>query len=308
MAMWSLLGNKGVEVLAWESFGKVWVNDIINQLQIKDTRKLLADYGNIPDLTSVDFKKDVVFTWNGTTSGVCVPNGDWIPDDREGLTICDATSAVFSMKLPWEKLDVTTYSWQKVLGGEAQHGMIVINPRAIKRLEEHKPSWPIPKIFQLAKSFKVDYKLFSGSTINTPSMLCVEDVLDALKWVKKIGGLNKTIEISNSNLEEIESHVNRIPWLEFLSKNKETRSNTSICLSINDKRFNFSEEDKSNVLKKVTKRLESESIAYDINSYRDAPSGLRIWGGATIDTKNIALLMSWLEWTYEDVVKQYNGD
>ena len=308
MAMWSLLGKRGVEVLAWESFGKVWVNDIINQLQIKNTRKLIADYGNIPDLELVNFNNDVVFTWNGTTSGVCVPNGKWIPHERKGLTICDATSAVFSMRLPWNKLDVTTYSWQKVLGGEAQHGIIVLSPKAIKRLEEYSPSWPIPKIFQLAKSRKIDYKLFSGSTINTPSMLCVEDVLDSLNWVKNIGGLEKTIQISNENLQEIESHVDRIPWLEFLAKDKLTRSNTSICLTINDKRLSISDEDKKNILTEVVSKLESERIAYDINSYRDAPLGIRVWGGSTISKNDITILMSWLEWAYEDVIKQYNGD
>ena len=308
MAMWSLLGKRGVDVLAWESFGKVWVNDIINQLQIKNTRKLIADYGNIPDLELVNFNNDVVFTWNGTTSGVCVPNGKWIPHERKGLTICDATSAVFSMRLPWNKLDVTTYSWQKVLGGEAQHGIIVLSPKAIKRLEEYSPSWPIPKIFQLAKSRKIDYKLFSGSTINTPSMLCVEDVLDSLNWVKNIGGLEKTIQISNENLQEIESHVDRIPWLEFLAKDKLTRSNTSICLTINDKRLSISDEDKKNILTEVVSKLESERIAYDINSYRDAPLGIRVWGGSTISKNDITILMSWLEWAYEDVIKQYNGD
>ncbi len=302
MALWSLLGSRPIDILAWESFGKTWVNDILKQLRLKEVNVFSAKYGEIPDLKLIDFNNDVVFTWNGTTSGVCVPNGDWINNKRKGLTICDATSAVFSMKLPWNKLDVTTYSWQKVLGGEGQHGIIILSPKAIERLETYIPDWPIPKIFQLVKSGKVDEKLFLGNTINTPSMLCVEDVLDSLKWVKKIGGLDKTIELSKKNLQMVDKWVNKIPWLNFLCKKEIYRSCTSICLIIDDEWFNNQkEEDKKDILKNIVFLLEKEDVAYDIASYRDAPVGIRIWGGATVDSSDISLLMSWLQWSFEKI-------
>ena len=304
MLMWSLLGKKKVEVLAWESFGSDWVKDITNQLKLLDTKIIQADYGSIVNLESVDFKNDIVFTWNGTTSGVCVPNGKWIDDNREGLTICDATSAAFSMSLPWNKLDATSFSWQKVLGGEAQHGVIVLSPRAIHRLENYIPERAIPKIFQIAEGGKVNKKLFAGSTINTPSMLCFEDALDALKWVKSIGGLKETIKLSNTNLKAVESKITNSSWLEFLSDEQSTRSCTSICLKVKN---NILEQYSSNELKEKMNTffsfLENENIAYDINSYRDAPLGVRIWGGATVDEKDIIILLDWIEWGFFNFIK-----
>ena len=300
MILWSLLGKIPIDILAWESFGKDWVKDVIEQLKIPSTRILSEEYGKIPDLRIVDFKKDVVFTWNGTTSGVCVPDGEWISDDRQGLTICDATSAAFSMYLPWKKLDVTTYSWQKVLGGEAQHGVIILGPRAIQRIEQFTPDRAIPKIFQLTSKGKLNEKIFLGNTINTPSMLCFEDVLDSLKWVKKIGGLDKTIEISKQNLKVVEEKILKIESLEFLAKDQKYRSCTSICLKIKDQVYNeISKEIVENRLKKLLSFLEEEDIAYDINSYRDAPLGIRIWGGATVSNEDVSKLMDWLEWGFE---------
>ena len=300
MILWSLLGKIPIDILAWESFGKDWVKDVIEQLKIPSTRILSEEYGKIPDLRIVDFKKDVVFTWNGTTSGVCVPDGEWISDDRQGLTICDATSAAFSMYLPWKKLDVTTYSWQKVLGGEAQHGVIILGPRAIQRIEQFTPDRAIPKIFQLTSKGKLNEKIFLGNTINTPSMLCFEDVLDSLKWVKKIGGLDKTIEISKQNLKVVEEKILKIESLEFLAKDQKYRSCTSICLKIKDQVYNeISKEVVENRLKKLLSFLEEEDIAYDINSYRDAPLGIRIWGGATVSNEDVSKLMDWLEWGFE---------
>tara|TARA_Y100001935_G_scaffold243092_1_gene234154 strand:+ start:705 stop:1868 length:1164 start_codon:yes stop_codon:yes gene_type:complete len=300
MILWSLLGKIPIDILAWESFGKDWVKDVIEQLKIPSVRVLSEEYGKIPDLRIVDFKKDVVFTWNGTTSGVCVPDGEWISDDRQGLTICDATSAAFSMYLPWKKLDVTTYSWQKVLGGEAQHGVIILGPRAIQRIEQFTPDRAIPKIFQLTSKGKLNEKIFLGNTINTPSMLCFEDVLDSLKWVKKIGGLDKTIEISKQNLKVVEEKILKIESLEFLAKDQKYRSCTSICLKIKDQVYNeISKEIVENRLKKLLSFLEEEDIAYDINSYRDAPLGIRIWGGATVSNEDVSKLMDWLEWGFE---------
>ena len=303
MMLWNLLGDRPVDVLAWESFGNDWVKDIVDQLKIENTRVLKAEYGEIIDLNKVDFKSDIVFTWNGTTSGVCVPNADWIKDDREGLTLCDATSAVFSMNLPWNKLDATTFSWQKVLGGEAQHGVIILSPRVIERLEAFKANRPIPKIFQLLSKSKINKKLFLGNTINTPSMLCIEDVLDSLQWVKKIGGIDKTIEISKKNLNVVENKIENSSWLEFLAINKEIRSCTSICLKIKPsilKLINIeSLKEKMSVLLNY---FEQNNIAFDIGSYRDAPLGIRIWGGATINCKDIEILLDWLEWGYHEFI------
>ncbi len=303
MLLWNLLGERPVDVLAWESFGNDWVKDIVDQLKIENTRVLKAEYGEIIDLNKVDFKSDIVFTWNGTTSGVCVPNADWIKDDREGLTLCDATSAVFSMNLPWNKLDATTFSWQKVLGGEAQHGVIILSPRVIERLETFKANRPIPKIFQLLSKSKVNKKLFLGNTINTPSMLCIEDVLDSLQWVKKIGGIDKTIEISKKNLDMVENKIENSSWLDFLAIKKEIRSCTSICLKIKPsilKLINI--ENLKEKMSELLNYFEQNNIAFDIGSYRDAPLGIRIWGGATINCKDIEILLDWLEWGYHEII------
>ena len=292
MALWSLLGERGVDVLAWETFGKTWVADIQNQLKLDNVREFTADYGILPDLSQVDFDRDVVFTWNGTTSGVKVPNGDWIADDRQGLTICDATSAVFAMPLPWQKLDVVTFSWQKVLGGEGAHGMLILSPRAVARLESYTPPWPLPKIFRLTKSGKLIEGIFKGSTINTPSMLCVADYLDTLNWVASVGGMPATIARCDANLQAVEQFVAQHEWIDFLAQDPHTISNTSICLSI----------DASDAqVKKMVALLEEEHVAFDIASYRDAPNGIRIWGGATIEANDVACLMQWIGWAYEQV-------
>ena len=306
MAMWSLLGAKSIDILAWESFGRDWVKDVIDQLQINNNRLIDADYGEISDLSSVNFNNDVIFTWNGTTSGVKVPNGDWISSNRSGLTFCDATSAVFAMNIPWDKLDVTSFSWQKVLGGEAQHGMLVLSNNALQRLEKHIPKWPIPKLFRLADKGKVQNKIFNGSTINTPSMMCIEDVLDSLRWVKKIGGLDSMIQRSENNLKIIENWVKEKDWIEFLASDPSIRSSTSICLKIKDKWFlEKNEEEKKSILKSFHKILESNKVAYDINSYGSAPLGLRIWGGGTIEQKDIELLLPWIDWTWEEIKNKY---
>lgn len=294
MAMWSLLGERGVDILAWESFGSGWVTDITKQLKLADVRSTVADYGKLPDLSAVDFSKDVVFTWNGTTSGVKVPNGDWIADDREGLTICDATSAVFAMDMPWEKLDVVTYSWQKVLGGEGAHGMLILSPRAVARLESYTPPWPMPKIFRMTKGGKLIEGIFRGETINTPSMLCVADYLDGLGWIKSIGGLSKAIEKSEKNLAVVKDFVAQNNWINFLAEVPETVSNTSICLTLD-----ASEEQ----VKAMVKLLASEGVAYDIGAYRDAPAGIRIWGGATVEAADLEALMPWMTWAYEQVTQ-----
>jgi phosphoserine aminotransferase len=299
MAMWSLLGSRNVEALGWESFGRAWITDIVKQLKLANVRSVTADYGDLPDLSQVDTNNDVVFTWNGTTSGVRVPNGDWIADDREGLIICDATSAVFAMELPWQKLDVVTYSWQKVLGGEAQHGMLILSPRAVERLESYSPSWPLPKIFQLTKNGKLIEGIFKGETINTPSLLCVEDVLDALKWAESLGGLSGLLARSQANLQAVAKWVEQTDWIDFLANDPATRSNTSICLKIVAPWFTeLSLEEQQKFTKDLAALLDKEGVAYDIGSYRDAPPGIRLWGGATVETSDFELLFPWLEWAY----------
>jgi phosphoserine aminotransferase len=302
MALWSLLGQRPVDILAWESFGQEWVKDVVDELQLPDARLLKAPYGSLPDLSEVDFNKDVVFLWNGTTSGVRVPNGDWIKDDRQGLTICDATSAVFAMDVPWNKLDVVTYSWQKVLGGEAQHGVVVLSPRAVERLESYKPSWPIPKILRLTQKGKLIEGIFKGDTINTPSMLCVEDALDSLRWAESIGGLPGLIRRSEANLSAIAQWVEQSSWAAFLAEAPETRSCTSICLKIVDPWFTgLSPEEQQSSATKLAKLLDKKEVAYDIAPYRAAPPGLRIWGGATVETSDIQALLPWLDWAFATV-------
>lgn len=302
MAMWSLLGERGIDALGWESFGKGWITDLIKQLKLPDVRSLTADYGKLPDLKQIDPQRDVVFCWNGTTSGVRVPNADWIADDREGLTLCDATSAIFAMDLPWSKLDVVTYSWQKVLGGEAQHGMLILSPRAVARLESHTPSWPMPKIFQLTKNGKLIEGIFQGETINTPSLLCVEDVLDALKWAEQLGGLSALLQRSQANFQAVAQWVEQTDWVDFLAVDPATRSNTSICLKIASPWFQeLSEDRQKTFVKDLANLLDKEGVAYDINAYRDAPAGLRIWGGATVETRDLQALFPWLEWAYTTV-------
>ena len=301
MILWSVLGARGVELLAWESFGSGWVADVAKQLQIEDRRVIEADYGQLPDLASVDFARDVVFTWNGTTSGVRVPDADWIASDREGLTICDATSAAFAMDLAWDKLDVVTWSWQKVLGGEAGHGMLALSPRAVERLETYTPPWPMPKIFRVTKDGKLNQSIFEGSTINTPSMLCVEDAIDGLKWAESVGGLEGLIARSNANLAAVAAWVDGSTWTDFLAEDPATRSSTSICLRIIDAWAR--EHDAKQVAKTVeeaAKILDDEGIAYDIGSYRDAPAGLRLWGGATVETSDLDALLPWLDWAWSE--------
>jgi phosphoserine aminotransferase len=298
MALWHLLGPRPVTVLAWESFGKGWATDVNGQLGL-NAQIVEAPYGELPDLGSVDFDTDVIFTWNGTTSGVRVPDGGWIPADRRGLTICDATSAAFAMDLPWDKLDVVTYSWQKVLGGEAQHGVLILSPRAVERLESHTPSWPMPKLFRLTKGGKLNEGVFRGETINTPSMLCVEDALDGLRWAQSIGGLRALIQRTDGNFGAVARFVEDRDWIEFLAKDPATRSPTSICLSIAAPWFTALPEAKQRAaVKRMTGLLEAEAVAYDIGGYRDAPPGLRIWGGATVDRLDLEALSPWLDWAY----------
>ncbi len=293
MAMWSMLGARGVTMMAWESFGAGWVSDVAKQLKLNATI-MEADYGQLPDLSAVNFEDDVVFTWNGTTSGVRVPNGDWIADDRAGLTICDATSAAFAMDLPWDKLDVTTFSWQKVLGGEAAHGMIVLSPRAVERLESYTPAWPLPKIFRMTKGGKLIDGIFEGATINTPSMLAVEDYLVALDWARAEGGLKGLIARADANAGVIFAFCDTHDWIANLAEEDATRSNTSVCLKFTDDRI----KDGAGFAKAVAKRLEAEGVAYDIGAYRDAPAGLRIWCGGTVETSDIEALMPWLNWAF----------
>ena len=301
MALWSLLGARGVDVLAWESFGSGWVTDITKQLKL-DARVLTADYGDLPDLSRVDFTHDVVFPWNGTTSGVRVPDGDWIAANRAGLTICDATSAVFAMHIPLDKLDVVTWSWQKVLGGEAGHGMLALSPRAVERLQSYTPPWPLPKVFRLTKKGKLDEAVFEGSTINTPSLLCVEDALDGLAWAEREGGLDALVKRSEANLATVAAWVERTPWVEFLAREPRTRSCTSICLKVVDPWFEKLDADaRAAAIKKMVGLLEKEGVAYDVAGYRDAPPGLRIWGGATVDNDDIAVLLSWFDWAFAEV-------
>ncbi len=302
MAMWSMLGARGIDVFAWESFSDGWLKDIVNHLKIEDVRSFTADYGDLPDMSQADPAHDVVFAWNGTTSGVRVPDGDWIASDREGLTFCDATSAVFAYDMPWDKLDVTTWSWQKVLGGEAAHGMIVLSPRAVERLESFTPeNRPLPKVFRMTKGGKLINGIFEGATINTPSMLAVEDCLDALNWVDRIGGLENTIRRAQDNFAVLQEWVNKTPWIEFLAVEENTRSTTSVCLKITDSWFEaLPQEDKMPFIKSMTKRLDAEGAAYDIASYRDAPAGLRIWCGATVSEEDVQKLTPWLEWAYDE--------
>ena len=302
MALWSTLGHRGVDVLAWESFGREWVNDVVNQLPLEDVRTVEAPYGELPDLDQVDFDRDVVFVWNGTTSGVVVPNGDWISSDRAGLTICDATSAAFAMPLPWDKLDVVTFSWQKVLGGEAGQGMLILGPRAAERIESYTPPWPLPKIFRLKKGGRLNEGIFVGETINTPSMLCVEDVLDALGWAESAGGLDGLAARTRANFAVISEWVAATAWTDFLASAPEYRSPTSVCLSFCESWFAaLSQSDQAAVPRKIAALLEQEGVAYDITSYRDAPPGLRIWAGATVDGDDLAALMPWLDWAYGEV-------
>ncbi len=302
MSLWSLLGPRPVDVVAWESFGEDWVTDVVKQLRLKETRTIRAPYGELPDLNTTNADHDIVFLWNGTTSGVKVPNADWISDDRAGLTICDATSAVFAMELPWQKLDVVTFSWQKVLGGEAAHGILILSPRAVARLESHEPQWPLPKTFRLTKNGKLVDGIFRGETINTPSMLCVEDYLDALNWADGLGGRESLFARADSNLAALESWVARTDWVDFLASDPNTRSNTSVCLKIVDPWFEaLSEDGKAEIAKKLAKVLEDEGVALDVAGYRAAPPGLRIWCGATVDTRDIEALTPWLDWAYEQV-------
>lgn len=292
MAMWSMLGERPVDVLYWESFGQGWATDINKQLQLDNVRTFHADYGQLPDLSKVNTDHDVVFTWNGTTSGVKVPNADWIAADRKGLTFCDATSAVFAQEMDWPKLDVITYSWQKVLGGEGGHGMLILSPRAVERLESFTPSWPLPKIFRMTSGGRLMEDLFLGATINTPSMLCVVDYLDALQWVEAIGGVDVTIARSKQNLASLDAFIETRDWIDFLAADASIRSNTSVCL-----RLDLSPEQ----VKTLIKLLEQHQIAYDISPYRDAPAGLRIWCGATIENSDIEALLPWLDWAYTQV-------
>ncbi|MGR3621107.1 phosphoserine transaminase [Pseudophaeobacter sp.] len=294
MALWSLLGQRKVEMLAWESFGSGWVTDVVKQLKI-DAEVKTADYGQIVDLASVDCNNDVVFTWNGTTAGVRVPNADWIADARDGLTICDATSAAFAMDLPWDKLDVTTFSWQKVLGGEAAHGVIVLSPRAVERLESYTPAWPLPKIFRMTKGGKLIEGIFTGATINTPSMLAVEDYLFALNWARSVGGLEGLIARADANAKAVFDFCAANDWIANLAEDDATRSNTSVCLKFTDDRI----QDGAAFAKAVAKRLEAENIALDIGAYRDAPAGLRIWCGGTVETADIEAMLPWLTWAFE---------
>jgi phosphoserine aminotransferase len=299
MAMWSLLGQRGIDVLAWESFGLGWVTDVVKQLKLADVRTLKADYGKLPDLSQVDFKRDVIFTWNGTTSGVRVPNGDWIAADREGLTICDATSAAFAQNLDFSKLDVVTFSWQKALGGEAAHGMIVLSPRAVERLTTYTPAWPMPKLFRMTKGGKLIDGIFVGETINTPSMLCVEDYLDTLTWAKSIGGLKALRARADANFKVLGDWVAKALWIDFFAENPAARSNTSICLKIVDPDVTkLDVAAQETFLKAISSRLDKEGVAYDINFHRDAPPHFRIWGGATIEASDLKIVTEWLDWAY----------
>jgi phosphoserine aminotransferase len=302
MALWSLLGARGVDMLSWESFGQGWVTDVTKQLKLTDVRVLEAGYGQLCDLSAVDWDRDVVFTWNGTTSGVRVPNADWIPDDRGGLAICDATSAVFAMDVPIAKLDVVTYSWQKVLGGEAQHGVLILSPRAVERLESYKPAWPLPKIFRMTKGGKFSAAIFQADTINTPSMLVVEDALDGLRWAESLGGLPGLIKRSEANLAAGTAWVEKAPWVECLPQDPATRACTSICMKIVDPWFlSLGPDERTAAAKKIASLLEAEGAGYDIGMYREAPPGIRLWGGATVETSDLELLFPWLDWAWSQV-------
>ncbi|KGF66951.1 phosphoserine aminotransferase [Hoeflea sp. BAL378] len=299
MALWSMLGARGVDMVAWESFGEGWITDVVKQLKLTDTRKITAPYGELPDLAQIDFGRDVVFTWNGTTSGVRVPNADFIPADREGLTICDATSAAFAQDLDFAKLDVVTFSWQKVLGGEGAHGMLILSPRAVARLESYVPAWPLPKIFRMTKGGKLIEGIFTGETINTPSMLCVEDYLDALTWAKSVGGLKGLIARADANANVLHRFVAENDWIANLAKVDETRSNTSVCLVIADPEVTaLAPDTQAAFAKAMVTRLDKEGVAFDIGAYRDAPAGLRIWCGATVETADLEALLPWLSWAF----------
>ncbi len=299
MALWSLLGARGVDMLAWESFGAGWVTDVAKQLKLADARTVTADYGRLPDLSTVDFDRDVVFTWNGTTSGVRVPNADFIPADRKGLTICDATSAAFAQRLDFSKLDVTTFSWQKVLGGEGGHGVLILGPRAVERLESYTPAWPLPKIFRMTKGGKLIEGIFQGETINTPSMLCVEDYLDALKWAQSIGGLDGLVARADANAAVVDAFIEKTGWIANLATDPATRSNTSMCMKIVDPEIAaLDAKDQAAFAKAIVALLDEEGVAFDIGAYRDAPSGLRIWAGATVETSDLEALMPWLDWAF----------
>ena len=308
MALWSMIGARGVDLFAWESFGNVWVDDVVNQLKIDDIRVFQAKYGELPDFGNWDPTRDAIFTWNGTTSGVRVPDALWIPESRSGLTICDATSAVFAVDMPWSKLDVVTWSWQKVMGGEGGHGMIALSPNAVERLENYQPTWPIPKIFRLTKNGKLIEGIFRGETINTPSMICVEDALDSLAWAEKIGGIKTLIARSENNFATIEDWVENTDWVDFLASNKRERSTTSVCLSIVDPWFQvLDKETQLAIPSNIDSLLNSESAAYDINAYRDAPPGLRIWGGSTVERSDLEALFPWLDWAYSTVKREITG-
>jgi len=299
MAMWSMLGARGVDLLAWESFGEGWVSDALKELKLANARKTVAPYGELPDLSKVDFDNDVVFTWNGTTSGVRVPDADWIPADRRGLTFCDATSAAFAQRLDWAKLDVTTFSWQKALGGEAAHGMLILSPRAVARLESYKPAWPLPKVFRMTKGGKLIDGIFEGETINTPSMLCVEDYIDALQWGQSLGGLDGLVGRADANAKVLADWVAKTPWIDYLAREPATRSNTSVCLKVVDAQVTALPADaQAAFAKALASALEKEKVAFDIGAYRDAPPGLRIWCGATVDASDLAALTHWLDWAF----------
>jgi phosphoserine aminotransferase len=301
-AMWSLLGYKGVDVLAWENFGNDWAIDVLEQLKIGKVNSHKADYGKLPDLSKVNFNNDVIFVWNGTSSGVCVPDAKWIPDDREGLTICDATSAIFAMDIDFNKLDVITWSWQKVLGGEAAHGMLALSPRALKRLETYTPQWPIPKLFRISNNKKLIKGIFEGSTINTPSMICVEDVLDSLNWAESIGGTDELKKISNKNLQIVTDWVNNSDWIEFMCSEPKIRSSTSITLKIKDEWFNkFSKDEQKDLIKKIVSQLYEENVVHDINGYPKAPPSLRLWGGPTVKNDDMKMLLPWIDWAFKNV-------
>ena len=308
MAMWNLLGSKPVEVLSWEVFGKDWKKDVEEQLKIPGSVYHDVEFGLLPDLESVNFENDVIFTWNGTTSGARVPNADWIPSDRKGVTLCDATSAVFAQELDWSKLDATTFSWQKVLGGEAAHGILILSPKAVNLLESYTPNWPIPKIFRLTKNKKLIDGVFRGETLNTPSMLCVEDYLDVLEWVKSIGGYKGTIERANNNFSIIKQWINKIDWLDFLCVDEANLSNTSVCLKFTDDLSKLDEDDQRAFAKSIGKILTEEEVAFDIVNHRSAPPGLRIWAGATVESEDISKLLPWIDWAYQKIINNTGGE
>ncbi|MCX5784993.1 MAG: phosphoserine transaminase [Elusimicrobia bacterium] len=311
LAMWTLLGPRPVDIFGWESFGKGWITDAVKQLKLPKINEYKADYGKLPDLSKANPANDIIFTWNGTTSGVKVPNLNWISSDREGLTICDATSGIFAMEMDYSKLDVITFSWQKVIGGEAAHGVVILSPRAVKRMEENEPkvSWPLPKLFRLAAEGKLKPGELEYNTVNTPSMLCVEDAIDALKWAESIGGMKALIARSNANLKALEKWVEQSDWIDFLAETRETRSNTSVCFKIIADWFQkLGDEDRTKAAKKITSMLDKEGVAYDINSYGKAPAGIRIWCGATVESSDVEALTHWLDWAYEEVAKEYSKE